>query len=811
MAGRKDVDDQEQNEVDQGENHRAIRRELADLFRIDVIAASESEGGETVGAIDEIRCRFELLQLADGYCSGVVGDEVIFPALDDVHVKKVCANSLEHKILDDEQDEVSRCLKLLVEEKQEGSSEPFQEIASRLSIIHSSNCHQMLKEEKQVLIPQTARLMKPVPKIPVKESSSAATMDEPIPLDFMLFFNKALKKDLENLVFYSAELAEKSGFLKEFCQRFNLLRHQYKLHRDAEDEWIFPLLEAGRKSENISHFYTIDHKLEYKDFQKISIILEEMSGLQMPVPIGTHKQAWRIVRYSYLYQKLHCRCKYIQNLLYDHIHHQENVLWPVIKQCMTIEEQEKVVASILGRTGAKTLQVMIPWLAASLKPEEHIAVMSLYHKVTKHTNFSDWLGEWWEVCDKATISEDLSSSCDTNSLEIISRYLSSESSHDKKDDIFSNRSINFPQENCNGANTVVYSDSKDDAKIAVVDEEENCNGANTVVYSDSKDAKKISAVDEEENECLDCIKALTLGDEKTCNDVADITDEKANADQPFQETLNSMNHGHLSSIAQVDLEVAIRRICQDSSLEPEKKSRIIQHLLTSRWLIQKQIYHTDEFPATNQKVLQGQHPSYQDPIKLTLGCKHYKRNCKLLAECCNQLYTCVRCHDESADHSADREIYHCPFCNICRVGKGLGIDYFHCMKCNACMSEAVTSTHICREKCFEDNCPICYDSIFTSSTPVKALPCGHLMHTSCFQDYTSNHYICPLCSKSIGDMKVYFKMLDSLLAEERRTPDEYADQTQDILCNDCEKKGSARFHQLYHKCSDCGSYNTRLL
>lgn len=34
---------------------------------------------------------------------------------------------------------------------------------------------------------------------------------------------------------------------------------------------------------------------------------------------------------------------------------------------------------------------------------------------------------------------------------------------------------------------------------------------------------------------------------------------------------------------------------------------------------------------------------------------------------------------------------------------------------------------------------------------------------------------------------------------------------QDILCNDCEKKGSARFHWLYHKCGFCGSYNTRVI
>lgn len=79
-----------------------------------------------------------------------------------------------------------------------------------------------------------------------------------------------------------------------------------------------------------------------------------------------------------------------------------------------------------------------------------------------------------------------------------------------------------------------------------------------------------------------------------------------------------------------------------------------------------------------------------------------------------------------------REIYHCPYCNLCRVGKGLGVDYFHCMNCNACMSRSLM-THTCREKHLEDNCPICHEYIFTSCSPVKALPCGHVMHSTCFQ------------------------------------------------------------------------------
>lgn len=85
-----------------------------------------------------------------------------------------------------------------------------------------------------------------------------------------------------------------------------------------------------------------------------------------------------------------------------------------------------------------------------------------------------------------------------------------------------------------------------------------------------------------------------------------------------------------------------------------------------------------------------------------------------------------------------RTVYHCPFCNLCRLGNGLGIDFFHCMTCNCCLGMKLVD-HKCREKGLETNCPICCDFLFTSSATVRALPCGHFMHSACFQVY---YFVC---------------------------------------------------------------------
>jgi hypothetical protein len=57
-------------------------------------------------------------------------------------------------------------------------------------------------------------------------------------------------------------------------------------------------------------------------------------------------------------------------------------------------------------------------------------------------------------------------------------------------------------------------------------------------------------------------------------------------------------------------------------------------------------------------------------------------------------YYCNICH--LWDDEPGRAIYHCPFCNVCRRGQGLGVDFFHCMQCNACMSLSLFNTHTCR-------------------------------------------------------------------------------------------------------------------
>ncbi|GAB2280041.1 hypothetical protein Dimus_014679 [Dionaea muscipula] len=579
------------------------------------------------------------------------------------------------------------------------------------------------------------------------------------PIDTIFKFHKAIRKDLEYLDVESGKLRNcDETFLRQFCGRFRLLWGLYRAHSNAEDDIVFPALESKETLHNVSHSYTLDHKQEERLFEDISSVLSELTLLhealkgsnssQDPARSKSPASSRNEVmsKYDELATKLQGMCKSIRVTLDQHVFREELELWPLFDKHFSVEEQDKLVGRIIGTTGAEVLQSMLPWVTSALTQEEQNKMMDTWKHAAKNTMFTEWLDEWWELSPAS----------------------------------------------------------------------QQCSSSQT---SDSQG--------NDDHESLDC-------DDQTF--------------KPGWKDIFRMN--------QNELESEIRKVSRDSRLDPRRKAYLIQNLMTSRWIAAQQKSTQGGISETSSgEDLRGWSPSYRDPDKKIFGCEHYKRNCKLRAACCGKLFACRFCHDNVSDHTMDRKatsemmcmnclkiqpigpvcitlackglsmakyycnickffddertVYHCPFCNLCRLGKGLGSDFYHCMTCNCCLSVKLVN-HKCREKGLETNCPICCDFLFTSSASVRALPCGHFMHSACFQAYTCSNYICPICSKSLGDMAVYFGMLDALLASED-LPEEYRDHCQDILCNDCGKKGTARFHWLYHKCRICGSYNTRVI
>ncbi|KAJ0404873.1 hypothetical protein ATCC90586_007823 [Pythium insidiosum] len=233
---------------------------------------------------------------------------------------------------------------------------------------------------------------------------------------------------------------------------------------------------------------------------------------------------------------------------------------------------------------------------------------------------------------------------------------------------------------------------------------------------------------------------------------------------------------------QAALKAQIRQIQSSKSLTPKEKAESVQKLMMKQW------------NENQEKVALTRQQSDNETERLRVTYHPVGK-------------TCINCHQDFARYFCDickffdddptKDIYHCEKCKICRIGKGLEIDYFHCDRCNACMSISLKK-HKCVERSLESDCPICHTFMFTSTTPVMFLPCGHCMHVSCYEEYTLTNYICPLCSKSLGDMELYFASIDELL-EREQMPIEYQDFRSLIYCSDCERKSVTNFHFVYHK------------
>uniref|UniRef100_A0A5B7AR75 Putative RING finger and CHY zinc finger domain-containing protein 1 n=1 Tax=Davidia involucrata TaxID=16924 RepID=A0A5B7AR75_DAVIN len=243
------------------------------------------------------------------------------------------------------------------------------------------------------------------------------------------------------------------------------------------------------------------------------------------------------------------------------------------------------------------------------------------------------------------------------------------------------------------------------------------------------------------------------------------------------------------------------------------------------------------------------------------GCPHYRRRCRIRAPCCNEIFDCHHCHNETKnnidvdqklshdiprhqvqqiicslcgteqevrqvcincgvcmgryfcetcklfDDDTSKKQYHCSGCGICRIG-GREI-FFHCYKCRCCYSVLLKNSHPCVEGAMHHDCPVCFEYLFESRNDVTVMPCGHTIHKNCLKEMQEHfQYACPLCSKSVCDMSKVWEKFDMEIAA-TPMPESYQNKMVWILCNDCGTKSEVQYHVVAQKCPGCRSYNTR--
>lgn len=572
------------------------------------------------------------------------------------------------------------------------------------------------------------------------------------PVSEILRVHKAIRVDLNALLRRTRALPADGRLpnprtLGSIAANVAFLRRMVTDHSKAEDEILLPRIEARAPGSEDS--FIDEHTDERNLFAALAKCLE---ALQCETEASGSS---RLVR------QLQVITRTLQDAMVFHLRREEEQIWPLVTTLFTSEEQSRIVALIFGHMPGDRLRELLPWMIRVLSVAERNEMIEHILQITRSTMFEKWLRTWLPLDDDGTSDFE-------------------------------------PSDVAAGSARVMTSGTPN-------------QGSGVNIHPNSLPASVESA------------------------------------------TRTIVRYGRDS------LEKVIREIARDESIAMENRARLMQEVMLAPFTQRQEVRTVTTNRTTVQK--DNLEPTYTKDSKgrTRLGCAHYLRAVKLRAACCGRLYTCRLCHDDAEkthvldrystteilcmrcttlqpvsdrcanvkcgkvfahyfcavckiyDDDASRSVYHCPSCNVCRVGKGLGIDFFHCMKCNQCMNKKYQNGHVCVENAMESDCPVCYEYLFTSTAPVKYLQCGHLMHASCYKTYRQKQIRCPVCAKSLEEMIPVYKRLDHLLTrEDGQSPNGDKGAQCELFCHDCNSRSVAPFHFVFHRCRHCSSYNTRV-
>lgn len=225
-------------------------------------------------------------------------------------------------------------------------------------------------------------------------------------------------------------------------------------------------------------------------------------------------------------------------------------------------------------------------------------------------------------------------------------------------------------------------------------------------------------------------------------------------------------------------------------------------------------------------------------------CTHSKNQYEIIAPCCDEIYLCYECHNQHKQNcqqimtskSINRiaclncglaqnlgekctrcnikfnkywceicrihsdcctpNIFHCNSCDICYYGNKK--KYIHSDETNRCVliqNDQITTNDVCCLCLYELKLHLC-----------TIMSCNHVVHHECYTKLVAVQYKCPLCSKTIKNMKNEFKKMQANIKADKMT--DAHTHTVQIKCFDCNTKSIVFYHYIGLKCVNCNSFNT---
>lgn len=198
------------------------------------------------------------------------------------------------------------------------------------------------------------------PTLPAPSAPSASSPPDLglAPIDHIFQFHEALRSELALLEEDAMLLDGTESTLRRLDGRFQFLWSIYHAHSHAEDQVVFPALEGKEALHNVSKSYEMDHREEEVLFRQADAAIRELRS----TPPGARRD--ELVSY------LQRVCASIHAAVETHVRSEEEGLWPLFVEHFSRDEQQALVGTIIGRTGAEVLQAMLPWVQMALPAEE---------------------------------------------------------------------------------------------------------------------------------------------------------------------------------------------------------------------------------------------------------------------------------------------------------------------------------------------------------------------------------------------------------------------------------------------------------
>jgi len=131
------------------------------------------------------------------------------------------------------------------------------------------------------------------------------------------------------------------------------------------------------------------------------------------------------------------------------------------------------------------------------------------------------------------------------------------------------------------------------------------------------------------------------------------------------------------------------------------------------------------------------------------GLKQSPRSSCLMCKRQFAKYSCLICHLFDDSENADKLIFHCHSCGICRRRANENLKYSHCDRCSMCYpigtSELSFSEHVCVEDAGTVPCSVCHRDMHKSREPGVLVECHHYVHQGCRLQFPDGTTKCPMC------------------------------------------------------------------